>query len=157
MINTPPLAQLLPHDAPMILVDKLISVGTENIHCQVTIRSDHLFFDSQSQAIPGYVGIELMAQTIAAWAGYHAWLQGKPSPIGFLLGCRRYHSEWSQFNEGAVLDIYAERLMQDNNMAVFSCQIVSQQQTIATSQLNTYLPSEEKIAALLTSKNRKNS
>lgn len=27
MTNTPPLAQLLPHDTPMILIDDLISVG----------------------------------------------------------------------------------------------------------------------------------
>lgn len=48
-------------------------LGGENVHCQVTIRSDHLFFDNQHQSVAGYVGIELMAQTIAAWAGYHAW------------------------------------------------------------------------------------
>ncbi|CEO41502.1 3-hydroxydecanoyl-ACP dehydratase [Photobacterium kishitanii] len=152
MTKIPPLAQLLPHDAPMILIDELISVDVENVHCQVTIRSDNLFFDNHSQSVAGYVGIELMAQTIAAWAGYHAWQQGKPAPIGFLLGCRRYHSEWSQFNQGVVLDIYAERLIQDNNMAVFSCQIISQQQTIASCQLNAYLPSEEKVATLLTTK-----
>jgi predicted hotdog family 3-hydroxylacyl-ACP dehydratase len=152
MTNTPPLVQLLPHDAPMILIDDLISVGVENVHCQVTIRSDHLFFDHQRQGVAGYVGIELMAQTIAGWAGYHAWQQGKPTPIGFLLGCRRYHSEWPQFDKGCVLDIYAERLIQDDNMAVFSCTIVNQQQTIASSQLNAYLPSPEKIATLLTTK-----
>lgn len=48
-------------------------LGGENVHCQVTIKSDDLFFDNQRQGIAGYVGIELMAQTIAAWAGYHAW------------------------------------------------------------------------------------
>ncbi|PSU58965.1 hotdog family protein [Photobacterium phosphoreum] len=152
MTNTPPLAQLLPHDAPMILIDELINVGMENVHCQVTIRSDNLFFNKQSQSVAGYVGIELMAQTIASWSGYHAWQQGKSAPIGFLLGCRRYHSEWSQFNQGIVLDIHAERLMQDNNMAVFSCKIIHQQQIIASCQLNAYLPSEEKIATLLNTK-----
>ncbi|SMY35347.1 hotdog family protein [Photobacterium andalusiense] len=152
MTKIPPLAQLLPHEAPMILIDELISVDVENVHCQVTIRSDNLFFDKHTHAVAAYVGIELMAQTIASWAGYHAWQQSKPTPMGFLLGCRRYHSEWSQFKQGVVLDIHAERLMQDNNMVVFSCKIVHQQQTIASCQLNAYLPSEEKIATLLTTK-----
>lgn len=152
MTKIPPLAQLLPHEAPMILIDELISVDVENVHCQVTIRSDNLFFDKHTHAVAAYVGIELMAQTIASWAGYHAWQQGKPTPMGFLLGCRRYHSEWAQFKQGVVLDIHAERLMQDNNMVVFSCKITHQQQTIASCQLNAYLPSEEKITTLLTTK-----
>ena len=66
---------LLPHDAPMILIDKIIDVSKLTIHCQVEINAGGMFFDKQINATPAWVGIEFMAQTVAAWSGYHAWLK----------------------------------------------------------------------------------
>ena len=149
MTKIPHLHQLLPHDTPMVLVDQLIDVGEEHIHCQVTVREDCIFFNAHSRAIPGYVGIEFMAQSVAGWSGYHSWLQDQPSPIGFLLGCRRYQAECSAFSEGDTLDIFAERLMESNGMAVFSCRIEHQGQLLATSQLNAFVPSQEKLDQMI--------
>ncbi len=82
-----------------------------------------VFFDTDTRSIPGYVGVELMAQSVASWSGYHAWKRGKSSPVGFLLGCRRYQVECSVFKEHQVLDIYAEQVIENNGMAVFGCRI----------------------------------
>jgi predicted hotdog family 3-hydroxylacyl-ACP dehydratase len=68
MTNFPDIAELLPHDAPMILVDRLIDVQEESVHCQVDIGEHQLFFDNESKTTPAYVGIEFMAQSIAAWS-----------------------------------------------------------------------------------------
>ncbi|WP_299019754.1 hotdog family protein [uncultured Photobacterium sp.] len=149
MTNIPHLHQLLPHDMPMALVDELIDVGETYIHCQVTPSESNLFFDSESRTIPGYVGIEFMAQSVAGWSGYHAWKKGEVSPIGFLLGCRRYQADASAFKENEVLDIYAEQVMENNGMAVFSCRIEHQGKVLASSQLNAFVPTKEKLDQML--------
>ncbi|WP_305844721.1 hotdog family protein [Photobacterium leiognathi] len=157
MTNCPPLHQLLPHEAPMILVDELIDVGEKHIHCRVVICPDCLFFDPKTQSVPGYVGIEFMAQTVAGWSGYHAWKKGDDSPIGFLLGCRRYHSELSVFKEHEILDIHAEQIMENNGMAVFDCKIMVNDNIVASSQLNAFVPSKTQLEQMQTNNNnRKN-
>ncbi|PSV26369.1 MULTISPECIES: hotdog family protein [unclassified Photobacterium] len=157
MTNCPPLHQLLPHEAPMILVDDLIDVGEKHIHCRVAISRHCLYFDSETQSIPAYVGIEFMAQTVAGWSGFHAWKKGEDAPIGFLLGCRRYHSECSAFQEHEILDIHAEQIMENNGMAVFDCKIICHQQIVASSQLNAFVPSKSQLEQMqLDNNNRKN-
>lgn len=148
MNKCPPLLELLPHDAPMAMVDTLVDVGDEHIHCRTVITDSHVFFDDVSRSVPGYVGIEIMAQSVAGWAGYHAWCEGRKPDIGFLLGTRRYHSDVEAFEERAVLDIYAERLMENNGMAAFRCRIERAGHVIAHCQLNTYVPSSAQLAQM---------
>ncbi|MCF1439897.1 MAG: hypothetical protein LPD71_14495, partial [Shewanella sp.] len=81
-IPLPPVAELLPHQAPMILIDKVLSVSEEHAHCQLEVTQVHTFFDLKSQTIPAWVGIELMAQTVAVWSGYRAWQTGSQPTIG---------------------------------------------------------------------------
>lgn len=145
MIDAPQLHQLLPHDMPMALVDELVDVGEAHVHCRVTPGQDCLFFDPESRTVPGYVGIEFMAQSVAGWSGYHAWKQGEAPPVGFLLGCRRYWADSSEFKENEELDIFSERVMESNGMAVFSCRIEHQGLVLARSQLNIYVPSPDKL------------
>ncbi|RTZ17717.1 3-hydroxydecanoyl-ACP dehydratase [Vibrio aquaticus] len=145
MTNYPDIAQLLPHDEPMILIDRALDIQSDSIHCQVEIGAKNPFFNQQSQTLPAYVGIEFMAQSVAAWSGYHALQKGSEPPIGFLLGSRRYSAHCDSFNNGQLLDIYAEKMMEDNGMAVFTARIEFEQQIVASCQLNVYVPSEEKL------------
>jgi predicted hotdog family 3-hydroxylacyl-ACP dehydratase len=152
MNKLPDVATLLPHEAPMILLDKLIDVAELTVHCQVTIKPACLFFDKQINGIPAWVGIEFMAQTVAAWSGYHAWIKGESSPIGFLLGSRRYNSECDVYQQGEVLDIYAEQLMESEGMAAFKCRIECAGKEVASSQLNAFVPSQDKLDEMLKGK-----
>jgi len=145
MLEIPAIDKLLPHDRPMILVDRALEIGKESIHCQVDIDDHLLFFDNESQSVPAYVGIEFMAQSIAAWSGYQALQKGEEPPIGFLLGSRRYISDCGYFSHGQTLDIFAEQVMEDNGMAVFIARLEHEGNTIAQCQLNVFVPSEEKL------------
>ncbi|CAH0529159.1 hotdog family protein [Vibrio hippocampi] len=145
MSNYPAIEQLVPHNRPMILVDRALQITADTIHCQVDIGEHNPFFDHQTQSIPAYVGIEFMAQTVAAWSGYHSLQQGSEPSIGFLLGGRRYTSECDVFHHGQILDIHAEKMMEDNGMAVFTSQIIWQGTQIASCQLNVYVPSDKKL------------
>ncbi|WP_105902249.1 hotdog family protein [Vibrio gangliei] len=141
--------ELVPHQDPMLLIDTLIEVDESHIHTQVTICEQGLFFNRETQAVPGYVGIEFMAQSVAAWSGYQCKLKGKPPEIGFLLGTRRYKSTNVQFELGQTYDIYAEHLMDNNGMAAFACQIQHQGQEIASAQLNAFVPSPQQLNQML--------
>ncbi|WP_428773789.1 hotdog family protein [Vibrio sp.] len=145
MTNYPPIDQLLPHDDPMILIDTAVDIQQDTVHCQVTIGPNNPFFNAESDSVPSYVGIEFMAQSVAAWSGYHALMQGAEPPIGFLLGSRRYHSECTRFKRGLLLDIQAEKVIQDNGMAVFACKIFDQDNCVASCQLNVFVPNEQQL------------
>ncbi len=145
MTDIPAIETLLPHAKPMVLVDRAIEIGETSIHSQVDIDKHLLFFNQETKTVPAYVGIEFMAQSIAAWSGYQALQRGEEPPIGFLLGSRRYTTECDQFTQGQTLDIFAEQVMEDNGMAVFSGRIEYQGNTVAQCQLNVYVPSPEKL------------
>lgn len=155
MSHIPDLIDLLPHDMPLALVDELIDVQELSIHCRVTISDKNIFFNHEKKTIPAWVGIEFMAQSVAGWSGYHAWKKGNKSPIGFLLGSRKYKAECSEFQQGDTLDIFAEQVLENNGMAVFSCYIESNGQQVASSQLNVFVPTEEKLEELLAPKQDK--
>ncbi|MDG3087541.1 hotdog family protein [Vibrio hannami] len=145
MTDLPDVKDLLPHEASMAFIDRLIDVDETSVHCQVDVSESNLFFDKETNGIPAYVGIEFMAQTIAAWSGYHAWRVQNPPPVGFLLGSRRYNTDVSAFESGSLLDVYAEQVMEDNGMAVFTGRIEHDGKSVAQCQLNVYVPSEEKL------------
>ncbi|UXI03741.1 hotdog family protein [Photobacterium sp. TY1-4] len=146
----PPLSRLLPHDTPMILLDTLIAVSDSSVHCQLTPTATHFFFDANAGELPGYVGIELMAQAVAAWDGYHAWLDGRAPAVGFLLGSRQYQASCPAFPVGQLLDIYAEQVTVGQQMVVFRCRIEQSGQVLASSQLNVFVPSPAQLAEMET-------
>jgi predicted hotdog family 3-hydroxylacyl-ACP dehydratase len=149
MINLPDVAELVPHQAPMILIDKLLAVDESTVHCQVFITTDSQFFEQKSNSVGAWVGIEYMAQTVSAWSGYQSFLNNEVPPIGFLLGCRRYQTESDCFHDGDVLDVYAEQLMESDGMSAFSCLIKCNGIVLASAQLNAFVPNELQLEDML--------
>jgi len=152
MTELPDLSLLLPHQAPMILIQKLIQVNESSVHCQVKIDANNLFFDGQLAAVPSWVGIEFLAQTISAWAGYHAYLENRTPPVGFLLGSRRYKTNCDVFAENMLLDLYAEQLMENEGMSAFACRIECRGKELITAQVNVFVPPPEQLEKILKGK-----
>ena len=118
-----PIAELIPHAADMILIDDVISFGAEDIETRLTVRHGGLF-NQEDGSLPAWVGIELMAQSIAAYAGCQALQAGLPVELGFLLGTRKFECNVERFPAGAELRIRALRSLQDDNgMGVFECHL----------------------------------
>lgn len=120
----PPIAELLPHKAPMILLDRVLDIEGENLTAEVTIRPDALFCDGRR--VGGWVGIEYMAQAIGALAGWLARQKGLPPRLGFLVGTRRYTSQTPWFTVGQTLHIHIQReIAAENGVSAVACRIVS--------------------------------
>ena len=94
---------VLPHADPMILLDEVARCGTST-SSTVRIAEDSLFYE-QPVGVPSYVGIEYIAQTVAAHAGVVALAEGSPVRVGFLLGTRQYKCSVPYFPLGALLAV----------------------------------------------------
>jgi predicted hotdog family 3-hydroxylacyl-ACP dehydratase len=122
-MNDWPLAELLPHAGDMILIDRILSFDEEQIHTRLTVKPDGLF-NLPDGSLPAWVGIELMAQSVAAFAGCHARQKGNPVELGFLLGTRKFECNVDAFAAGSELTIHGIRSLEDDNgMGVFECHI----------------------------------
>lgn len=123
-VNFPPIATLLPHGGAMVLLDRLLAIDDDSVCAEVTIRVASVFYDELAGGVGAWVGIEYMAQAIAAHAGHAALERGEPARIGFLLGARRYQARHPLFPLGSVLRVHARRALQgDNGLMTFDCSI----------------------------------
>lgn len=134
-----PIAELLPHAPPMVLLDRVVAAGDEQLSAEVTIRADSEF--CREGRVGAWVGIEYMAQTVAAWSGWQARQRGEPVKVGFLLGTRRYDALRPEFRVGETLLVYVEREFQaDNGLARFRAEIRCGDELCAQASISVYEP-----------------
>ena len=134
-----PLAELLPHAGDMILIEQILSFDDEQIHTRLTVKPGGLF-NRPDGSLPAWVGIELMAQSVAAYAGCHARARGDAVELGFLLGTRKFECNVEHFPAGTELTIHGIRSLEDDSgMGVFECHI-NAPGIHATARLNVYRP-----------------
>lgn len=134
---------LVPHRGPMCWLDSLTEADADQVTVQAQIRPEQPLV--QPQGLPGWAGIELMAQAIAVWAGVRALQRGEPIKPGFLLGSRRYSCDCEYFWLGQRLSIEARcELFGDNGLGLFSCRIYDQQRQWAAANVSVYEPPDPK-------------
>jgi predicted hotdog family 3-hydroxylacyl-ACP dehydratase len=137
----PDLRALVPHAGPMVLLDRVISADEERLCAEVSIRSDSLF--CTADGVGAWIGLEYMAQAVAAYAGYVAYLRGESVKIGFLLGTRRFDCDRPFFSVGTRLQVRVKRIFQsENGMGSFECCIDDGAAEIARATLTVYQPAD---------------
>ena len=138
-----PVGELLPHGPEMTVIDRLVTYSPERTIATVEVTERSVFF--AGAGVPAWAGIEYMAQTIAARAGYAARQRGDSPPIGYLLGTRAYRCSRHEFPLGATLTITVEPVIVDAQFGAFQCTIAWDRE-IATAVVNTYQPSAHELA-----------
>ncbi len=139
------LEQILPHKYPMVLIDRIVEYDCEKgyLKAAVLINDNSLFFEPKLNGVPMWVGIEYMAQAIAALAGIHQKESGnkKTEPkIGFIIGSRNYQCKLPVFELGNTLEIRIKELFVDLELAAFECIIERNNNELATAQINVFQP-----------------
>lgn len=142
-ISQIPVRELLPHDPPMVLLDRIVSYADSTLVAEVDIGEDSMLCGDGG--VPGWVGIEYMAQAVAAHAGYQARLEDKEPKIGYLLGTRVYKTSVPVFPIGATLTIHIESLFVDMGLGAFACRI-DIGETVASATINVYQPNGDVVA-----------
>ena len=137
------IAEFVPHRAPMILIDKVIKHQQDSLITQVEITEQSAYFNAATNGVPNYVGIEYMAQSIAALAGVEAHLRNDKIRVGFLLGTRKLLMHQPLYQLGHKYQISVARLYQeDSGLAVFDCQILAGETVIASANVNVFQPQD---------------
>lgn len=140
--NTWTVDDLVPHRGDMSWLDTVVSADADTVVAEATIRPDSFFV--RDGALPIWVGVEFMAQSVAAWAGHRGRLQGRPARIGFLLGTRRFDVHRQAFRVGERLRIEAScELMGDNGLGMFACRILVDGEVAAEANLSVFEPPDE--------------
>jgi len=132
------LAELLPHAGNMILLDELTACDEQSVSARWTVRPC-LISDDEGH-LPAWNGLELMAQSVAAWAGVKAKRAGMPVELGFLIGTRRYQCNVPYFPKGTPLHIHACSSLEDaSGLGVFECTVTGPA-IHAKARLNVFRP-----------------
>lgn len=135
---------ILKHRKPMRLIDELLSFDATSASVLVSINEQSEFYRKESGGVPSYIGIEYMAQCIAAKAGANDLLHHKDVSLGFLLGTRKYHPSIPIFLLGQVLQITVSEVVEDHGgLSVFACSIVEAsipEIILAEAKINVFRP-----------------
>lgn len=131
--------ELLPHAGKMVLLERVVEFDENHMIAEVIVRNDGLYGDENS--VPAWLGIEYMAQTIAALGGMKRRIAEKPINPGFLLGTRRYDCNIDAFAVGSVLTVSVKCLIQEQGLGVFDCRIEGPGVYISAN-LNVYHPDD---------------
>ncbi|HUH58928.1 MAG TPA: hotdog family protein [Candidimonas sp.] len=135
-----PIAELVPHSGSALLIDDVVSFDSVGLKATSTIKPGGLYSQADG-SLPAWLGLEIMAQAVAAWAGCQARAQGHAVKLGFLLGTRRYECHVDSFPAGSRLHVRVACAMRDDaGMGTFACDIEQDGQVLATARINAYSP-----------------
>lgn len=133
----------IPHRAPMILIDNVLQHTPDCLITETHISPNSAYYDDQLNGVPNYVGIEYMAQSIAALAGVEALLRDDIIRVGFLLGTRKLQMHLDRFALGESYRTQVTRLYQEESgLAVFDCHIYHQDTLVAQANVNVFQPQD---------------
>ncbi len=135
------IGDILPHDMPMILLDRYVSSTDIGLTAEVVISEETPFCDSPS-GVPAYIGVEYIAQAIAAFNGLKDLNEGAEVQPGFLLGSRKVNMNCDYFPVGSTLTVNVETSFNDGEMAVFDGAVTMNGNTVVDGRINVYQPAD---------------
>jgi predicted hotdog family 3-hydroxylacyl-ACP dehydratase len=137
-MTLPPVAEVVPHRPPMLLLDEVLSFEPGRARCRVTLRPDSAFM--QGGRVRAVVALEYMGQAMAALAGLEARAAGRPPRVGFLLGTRELSLAVDHFAAGETLEVEVERVHEEGSAAQFRGTVLRLGAPVARAVVSVYLP-----------------
>lgn len=135
---------LVPHSGAMSLLTDITGVGPNWLSARIQITPDSMF--AEQQGVPSWIGLEYMAQAVAAFSGANAVAEGNAPKIGLLLGSRSYEASSNLFVLGDTLNIRVEEEVRgDNNLSIFTGELqgtLGANPVQAHAQINVFEPED---------------
>ena len=131
------LTKILPHKAPMILLDDILDINLDEhtLTSEFSVYPEKIFYE-KGKGINSLCGIEFMAQTIACYSYFKSGGE-EPNP-GLLLGTRLYNNQIEYFQDGKKYQVKVHEVFTDNEIVVFDCLIYDNGNEIASATVNAY-------------------
>jgi len=131
--------ELVPHRGAMSLLESIEEYGEDWLRASLMTSPTSTFADAHG--IPGWVGIEYMAQAAAAFAGIERAQRGEQASIGLLIGSRYYRCMLETIPFGTRLIVEARLALRDaEDFAAYDCFLSAADQRIAECTLKAYRP-----------------
>ena len=138
----PAVDDVLPHRGTMRLVDEIVACDDEAVAVLANVDPQAWYADAQG-AMPAWIGIELMAQAIAAHVGLIAMRAGGRARPGVLLGASRYEAHVCSFAPGEQLRIEAKELLKsEEGHGAYECTISADDRCLAQAVVKVFQPTD---------------
>ena len=141
MTNYPNIDRLIPHRAPMLLVDRIVGEAGELTRADYVIPADCLFL-TPGKGVPTYAAFEMMAQGICATDGLRRHRRGQEPKLGFLLGCRKFTANRNWLQPGETLTLESTCLI-DGETSSYQCRVLDDAGAeVASATVNVFQPDD---------------
>ena len=120
--SLPSVVSLLPHAGPMLLLDRVLEHTPEHTACAVDPGRSALLADADG-CVPAWVGLEYMAQCVAAHGGLASRERAEPPRPGLLLGSRRVRFATASFAPNRELRVDARHHRGESGLVAFDCEV----------------------------------
>lgn len=131
----PSVAELVPHEPPMLLVDELLEWSPDHTLVRATIRAGNPFVSEGR--MPATILLEHMAQAIAVANGMADRAAGRSAgEIGLLLGTRELELSCEALAVGDVLELRVVREFADGKLARYACTAARAGELLARATIN---------------------
>ncbi|WP_278396455.1 3-hydroxylacyl-ACP dehydratase [Acinetobacter venetianus] len=137
--------QYIPHEQPMVFIDHIVEANEGYAVAELTITPELMF--CETDGLPTWVTIEIMAQTISAYSGWRGQQLQQAPKVGFLLGTRKLQLPFAYFKIGQLLKIRVEQQYLHEGLGQFSCEIHCDEHVISA-MLSVYEPTDQSTLAL---------
>ena len=138
----PPIEDLLPHRGAMLLLERITASDGSGVEAQAEISPSGWYVD-ESGAMPGWIGLELMAQAAAAQVGLEAWFEGRAAKPGVLLGTRNFQANSPAAAAGTKLRVTARSsLLDEDGFGAFECAVYDGPKELFSATLTVYQPAD---------------
>ncbi len=139
-MSFPDISEIVPHSGPMLLLHRVVAHQEKRTVCEVRPQDSSLFAEADG-GVPAWVGLEYMAQAVAAHGGMLAREVGAGPRQGMLLGTRRMRMAVDRFRAGQTLHVAAHRVHASDQMLSFECEIEDAEsgERLAEARLSVYV------------------
>jgi predicted hotdog family 3-hydroxylacyl-ACP dehydratase len=137
----PDARDVIPHTGSCVLLERLLAA--DESHLRADVRIGRTPYSQPDGSLPGWCGLEIMAQAVSAYAGCKALAKGDPIRPGLLLGTRAYSCDANALPAGAAYEVeVVVSTMDPDGLGVFDCVLRDGTTTIATGTLTVFQPED---------------
>jgi predicted hotdog family 3-hydroxylacyl-ACP dehydratase len=136
------LDDIILHKPPMRLIDDILCIDENFAKCTAKISPNHLFYQADVDGVYAWIGIEMMAQTAAAYVyGITAGKEAQDvAKIAFLTSVRQFNASVDYYPCGSSLTVIAHKNLLEESYAVFDCEIWQEECKVASAKISAYQP-----------------
>ena len=130
--------ELLPHRAPMLLVQGILEADLEHDSIVATARCSRndLLYNSDINGVYPTASIEIMAQAIGLLSGYADRIHNRPAAsMGKLLSVKQFHLHTDALPLDAELLAEARGIMNTPPIGVYECRLLHGKTLLAEAEI----------------------